>query len=136
MRAWRPTQKKRQTQCRKGSPRTLQSRAFVQEGLQKSLNPRVAKKHRKLHQNASPNGAKSHQRDVLEPPREGHKNRRRKASLTDPKRPPKGTPKLSQIQSKLDSGPKKAQKKGGFLSGASPLMPKVTKKHQKRSHNL
>ena len=90
----------------------------------------------KLHQNGARNGTESHQREVPEPPRERHRNRRRKASLTDPKRPPKGTPKWSRIRPKWDSGPKNAQKKGGFLSGVPPLSPKVTKKHQKHSHNL
>jgi hypothetical protein len=46
-RVWKPTPKNKQKKCRKGRPRTLQSRAFVQEVSQKSLNPLVPKKHRK-----------------------------------------------------------------------------------------
>ena len=131
---WKPTPKNKQKKCRKGSPRTLQSRAFVQEGSHKSLNPVVPKKHRKRLQNSTQNGAKSHQKDVLEPPRERHKNRRGKASLTDTKRPPKGTPKWSQIHPKSDSAPKKAPKRGGFLSRVAPgaqKSPKSSKKYVK-----
>ena len=131
-RVWKPTPKNKQKKCRKGSPRTLQSRAFVQEGSQKSLNPVVPKKHRKRLQNGTQNGAKSHQNELLGPPRERHKKRHRKVRKRSQNELKRASQKHQKIIQNVTSDPSA----GPGVPHRPQRYPPEPKSHQKASKNM